>query len=154
MINLMDTLLKRVNVECNLTPFQVLACSKNDGFMEFVPDSETLQELIKRHGNLNDYFLKLSEPKTELADELRNDEEKKKFVSSNFTKLQENFINSCAGYCVITYLLGVGDRHKENLMVNKEGKFWHLDFGFILGKDPKPYPPPFKLCSEMIEGKN
>ena len=28
----------------------------------------------------------------------------------------------------------------------------HIDFGFILGKDPKPYPPPIKLCKEMVEG--
>ena len=32
------------------------------------------------------------------------------------------------------------------------GKFFHIDFGFILGKDPKVYPPPLKLCSEMVEG--
>lgn len=29
---------------------------------------------------------------------------------------------------------------------------FHIDFGFIFGKDPKPSPPPVKLCKEMIEG--
>ena len=29
---------------------------------------------------------------------------------------------------------------------------FHLDFGFIFGKDPKPYPPPFKLTREMVDG--
>merc|ERR1711953_1363382 len=24
--------------------------------------------------------------------------------------------------------------------------------GFILGKDPKPFPPPMRLCKEMVEG--
>ena len=28
----------------------------------------------------------------------------------------------------------------------------HIDFGFILGADPKLYPPPFKMTSDMIEG--
>ena len=31
------------------------------------------------------------------------------------------------------------------------GNVFHVDFGFILGRDPKPFPPPMKLCKEMIE---
>ena len=27
----------------------------------------------------------------------------------------------------------------------------HIDFGFILGRDPKPYPPPIKIRKDMIE---
>ena len=67
-------------------------------------------------------------------------------------KIMQNYLLSSAGYCVMTYFLGVGDRHLENLMINNEGKMFHIDFGFILGKDPKPWPPPFKLCKEMVEG--
>ena len=26
-----------------------------------------------------------------------------------------------------------------------------VDFGYILGRDPKPFPPPVKVCPEMIE---
>lgn len=30
---------------------------------------------------------------------------------------------------------------------------FHVDFGYILGRDPKPFaPPPMKLTSEMING--
>ncbi len=27
----------------------------------------------------------------------------------------------------------------------------HIDFGFILGRDPKPMQPPFKLSKEMVD---
>lgn len=67
-------------------------------------------------------------------------------------EMMEKFVDSCAGYCLITYLLGVGDRHLENLLIESSGKLFHIDFGFIFGKDPKPSPPPFKLCPTMVEG--
>jgi len=64
----------------------------------------------------------------------------------------EIFLRSCAGYCVVTYLFGVGDRHGHNLMLKKTGDFFHIDFGFIFGDDPKPFPPPFKLSPAMVKG--
>jgi phosphatidylinositol 3-kinase len=52
---------------------------------------------------------------------------------------------------VITYFLGIGDRHLENVMIDNQGKFFHIDFGYILDNDVKLYPPPLKLIKEMVD---
>jgi len=38
-----------------------------------------------------------------------------------YSRIMEAYVDSTAGYCVITYLLGIGDRHLENIMINDKG---------------------------------
>jgi phosphatidylinositol 3-kinase len=64
----------------------------------------------------------------------------------------DTYVKSCAGYAAITYLLGIGDRHLDNIMLATDGRLFHLDFGFIFGRDPKPLPPAMRITREMIDG--
>ena len=56
-----------------------------------------------------------------------------------FDKILENYIDTLAGYSTATYLLGIGDRHLENMMITQDGKLFHIDFGFIFGKEPNSF---------------
>ncbi|CAA7402283.1 unnamed protein product [Spirodela intermedia] len=136
MVSLMDRLLKSENLDLHLTPYRVLATGQDEGMLEFVPSSSLAQILSEHRGIVN--YLQKFHP----------DDDGPFGITA---VCLETFIKSCAGYSVITYILGIGDRHLDNLLLRDDGRLFHVDFGFILGRDPKPFPPPMKLCKEMVE---
>jgi phosphatidylinositol 3-kinase len=136
MVLLMDRLLKLENLDLQLTPYRVLATGHDEGMMEFIPSS-SLAQILSEHRTIISYLQKF-----------HPDENGPFGITATCL---ETFIKSCAGYSVITYILGIGDRHLDNLLLRTDGRLFHVDFGFILGRDPKPFPPPMKLCKEMVE---
>ncbi|KAL1957706.1 hypothetical protein VTO42DRAFT_5549 [Malbranchea cinnamomea] len=137
-ISLMDRLLQKENLDLKLTPYRILATGATAGAVQFIPSTSLSAATAKYKGSLLAY-LKANNP----------DESEPLGVRK---EAMDTYIKSCAGYCVITYLLGVGDRHLENLLLAPDGHFFHADFGFILGREPKPFAPMMKLCKEMVEG--
>lgn len=92
MVSLMDHLLKRVNLDLKLTPYRILATGPRDGMIEFVGRSSPISEVLAKYGTIHDYF-RAHHPDATAPFGIQPD------VISTFVK-------SCAGYCVITYLLG------------------------------------------------
>lgn len=138
-ITLMDQLLQKENLDLKLSPYKILATGATAGAVQFVP-SMSLQSITRKYkGNTVLEYLKYNNPDNKAPLGVRKE-------------TLDIYIKSCAGYCVITYLLGVGDRHLDNLLLAPDGHFFHADFGFILGRDPKPFAPAMKLCTEMVDG--
>jgi phosphatidylinositol 3-kinase len=138
-ITLMDQLLQKENVDLKLSPYKILATGATAGAVQFVK-SVSLQGISSKYkSNPALTYMKINNPDDKSPLGVRKE-------------TLDTFVKSCAGYCVITYLLGVGDRHLDNLLLAPDGHFFHADFGFILGRDPKPFAPAMKLCAEMVDG--
>mmetsp|Transcript_22843 Transcript_22843/g.43082 ORF Transcript_22843/g.43082 Transcript_22843/m.43082 type:complete len:427 (-) Transcript_22843:2391-3671(-) len=139
MIQLMDRLLKRGTLDLCLRPYSILAMPNNTGLMEFVERSIPVSQILSGNNNSILSFFQSVAPQEGARHRVKPD-------------VLQTYMRSCAGYCVLTYLLGVGDRHLDNIMIQPSGHFFHIDFGFIFGRDPKPLPPAFRLTKEMVDG--
>nr|XP_029716686.1 serine/threonine-protein kinase ATM-like [Aedes albopictus] len=66
------------------------------------------------------------------------------------------YIKSVAVSSIIGYILGIGDRHVQNVLVDeKTAEVIHIDFGiaFELGKNlPTPETIPFRLTRDIVAG--
>jgi len=139
MIKLMDGLLKRASLDLCVTPYSIIATSPTSGIVEFVEQSSPVSQILANNNNSILQFFQTIAPQKGAKYGIRPD-------------VISTYVRSVAGGSVITYLLGVGDRHLDNLMITRRGHFFHIDFGFMFGRDPKPLPPAFRLTREMVEG--
>mmetsp|Transcript_22004 Transcript_22004/g.21726 ORF Transcript_22004/g.21726 Transcript_22004/m.21726 type:complete len:264 (-) Transcript_22004:21-812(-) len=142
-MGVMDFVLKQINLDFKFSIYNVLAHSESDGMLEFVPNCCTIQDILKHNKPK-------SSSETHIGLYLKSSCYKNGY---DYKGVFETYLDSCAGYAVVTYLLAVGDRHLENLLIDEKGHFFHCDFGFIFGKNPAGknlWPPPIRICKEMI----
>ncbi|CAG9823219.1 unnamed protein product [Phaedon cochleariae] len=120
-------------------PYRILCLSDDSGLIEPILNTVSLHQ-VKKHCQLSllQYFIKEYGPMT----------------SEGFLTAQKNFVQSCAAYCLICYLIQVKDRHNGNILLKSDGHLIHIDFGFILSSSPKNLgfeKSPFKLTPEFVE---
>lgn len=133
-IRMMDIILKRdEGIDFGIKTYRVLPINNNSGFIEVIPNSETLYNLKhKLNFTIQNYLI-------ERNPSLLNEE------------WRHRFVKSAAAYCVISYLLGIGDRHLDNIMITEDGYLFHIDYGFILGNDPRPLKPSMRITQDIVD---
>ena len=99
-IKLMDIFLKKEeDLDLFVTVYNILPISDTYGYIEFVPHSCTLYNIRENlQFSIQNYILE-------------------KNPDMNINDFKDKISKSCAVYCVITYLLGIGDRHVDNILI-------------------------------------
>uniref|UniRef100_A0AAR2J9G2 Phosphatidylinositol-4-phosphate 3-kinase n=1 Tax=Pygocentrus nattereri TaxID=42514 RepID=A0AAR2J9G2_PYGNA len=144
MIRIMDRIWLQEGLDLRIVNFKCISTGKDKGMVELVSSSETLRKIQVEYGVTGSFKDK------PLAEWLR----KYNPAEDEYEKASENFIYSCAGCCVATYLLGICDRHNDNIMLRTTGHMFHIDFGKFLGHAQmigsfKRDRAPFVLTSDM-----
>ncbi|XP_040188730.1 phosphatidylinositol 4-kinase beta isoform X2 [Rana temporaria] len=122
-----------------IRPYKILVISADSGMIEPVVNAVSIHQVKKQSQlSLLDYFL----------------QEHGSYTTEAFLTAQRNFVQSCAGYCLVCYLLQVKDRHNGNILLDADGHIIHIDFGFILSSSPRNLgfeTSAFKLTSEFVD---
>ncbi|XP_041977720.1 phosphatidylinositol 4,5-bisphosphate 3-kinase catalytic subunit delta isoform [Aricia agestis] len=148
MLRIMDRLWKNAGYDFRLNPYNCISMEYAVGMIEVVDDAETVANIQKQSALFN---AASTISKANLFQWLR----KQNPGEDAFNKAVEEFTMSCAGYCVATYVLGIADRHPDNIMVKKTGQLFHIDFGHFLGHFKQKYGfkrerVPFVLTHDFI----
>ena len=141
----------REHLDLRMVLFRILPTGIRRGFVELVPQSMTLCRIhtemgpgapgVFRDDVLNNWLLRQNP--SEFA----------------YKAALDNFRRSCAGWCVATYVLGIGDRHSDNILVKSSGQVFHIDFGKYMGDWQmaagfRRDRVPFVLTQEMVNVVN
>lgn len=122
----MDRLWKEEGLDLRMTLYRCISVEHNVGLIEVVLNADTIANIQKEKGSAAIAAFKKGSLFAWLRDHNPTEE--------SLNRAVEQFTLSCAGYCVATYILGIADRHNDNIMVKKNGQMFHIDFGHILGK--------------------
>ena len=124
LIRVMDSLWRQGGMDLRLSPYRCISTWHDGGMLEIVRNAATTAEIQKKYGG------KFGAYKDSTFDDWIRDNNPKQAA---YQRAVDVFTVSAAGYVVATYLMGIGDRHNDNIMVKKSGHYFHIDFGHFLG---------------------
>uniref|UniRef100_A0AAV2MIJ5 Phosphatidylinositol-4-phosphate 3-kinase n=1 Tax=Knipowitschia caucasica TaxID=637954 RepID=A0AAV2MIJ5_KNICA len=123
MIRIMNNIWIQEGLDMRMVLYKCFSTGRGRGMVELIPQADTLRRIQGEHGVTGSF------KDRPLADWLQ----KYNPSEEQYDKAVENFIFSCAGCCVATYVLGICDRHNDNIMMKSSGHMFHIDFGKFLG---------------------
>lgn len=98
LIKIMDKIWLDDGYDLRMKPYKVVATKDQVGMIEFVQNSETTESIQTKYGGR---YLGALKQDTILSFLVENND------PENLETAKENFLRSCAGYCVATYVLGL-----------------------------------------------
>jgi phosphatidylinositol-4,5-bisphosphate 3-kinase len=125
LLRIMDYFWTRNGLDLRLNPYGCCATGHDLGMIEVVKNSDTTAHIQVVYGGK-----KMGAWKDTPIDSFLRENNKSE---AQYLQATQNFVHTCAGYCVATYVLGIGDRHSDNIMITKGGHLFHIDFGHFLG---------------------
>ncbi|CAL8074635.1 unnamed protein product [Orchesella dallaii] len=146
-VRMMDELWRSDNLDLKMLSYTCLATGKQVGLIQVVKRAQTVYTIQRKAGALAAIQVNSKQLHKWLAE--RNKDE------NRYNQAIETFKRSCAGYCVATFILGIGDRNPDNIMVSEDGHIFHIDFGHFLGHFKKKFGinrerVPFVLTEDFL----
>jgi len=123
-LRVMDNLWRAQKMDLHIKLYDCVSTGYMEGMIEVVQNADTIANIMNEYSGAAAALSK---------DPLKKWLENNKKSSEKWQSIVNNFAYSCAGYCVATYVLGIGDRHNDNIMLSRDGDMFHIDFGHILG---------------------
>uniref|UniRef100_A0A673IF36 phosphatidylinositol-4,5-bisphosphate 3-kinase n=1 Tax=Sinocyclocheilus rhinocerous TaxID=307959 RepID=A0A673IF36_9TELE len=145
-IKIMENIWQNQGLDLRMLPYGCLSIGDCVGLIEVVKNSHTIMQ-IQCKGGLKGA---LQFNSNTLHHWIRD-----KNKGEAYDRAIDLFTRSCAGYCVATFILGIGDRHNSNIMVKENGQLFHIDFGHFLDHKKKKFGykrerVPFVLTQDFL----
>jgi len=177
---LLDSSVKTYRSHVKIQRYAVVPLTPNSGLIGWVPHCDTLHAVIKEYresknivlNTENRFVLKESQDYQNLpsiqkfeifgrvlqstdGSDLKNILWIQNRTAETWLEKRTNYTQSLATMSMVGYILGLGDRHCSNLMLDRQsGKIVHIDFGdcfeVAMNRDKHPERVPFRL-TRMLE---